>query len=368
MNYCRCTRAEAAGITQDPWHTQPHPQPATLVTIDSDPFVGETPVAAIQSWVTPNALYYARNHFENPSIEPADWSLIIDGEVDNPSALSLSDIRALPPRTIPVTMECAGNNRVDLDPPVTGNQFRGGAVSTAIWTGVALRDVLAAATPTDAAVEALFVGTDSGEPVPGRGRMAYERSLPLDVAMDPDTLLAYEMNDEPLPDDHGHPLRLVVPRWYGMASVKWLTRIALLSRPFEGFFQSERYVIPGRNGASEPLTRMFVKSLISQPRHGEVHSVGRLRVGGLAWSGEAPIAGVELSDDGDTWRLAQLGGLSHRHAWRQWRVDWESSAPGHHTLIARARDEAGNRQPMENAWTPLGYAVNGVQSACVNIR
>ena len=121
MNYCRCTRAEAAGITQDPWHTQPHPQPATLVTIDSDPFVGETPVAAIQSWVTPNALYYARNHFENPSIEPADWSLVVDGEVTNPSALSLSDIRALPPRTIPVTMECAGNNRVDLDPPVTGN-------------------------------------------------------------------------------------------------------------------------------------------------------------------------------------------------------------------------------------------------------
>ena len=196
MNYCRCTRAEAAGITQDPWHTQPHPQPATLVTIDSDPFVGETPVAAIQSWVTPNALYYARNHFENPSIEPADWSLVVDGEVDNPSALSLSDIRALPAaHDLPVTMECAGNNRVDLDPPVTGNQFRGGAVSTAIWTGVALRDVLKTASPTDAAVETLFVGADSGEPVPGR-RMAYERSLPLDVAMDPDTLLAYEMNDE----------------------------------------------------------------------------------------------------------------------------------------------------------------------------
>ena len=113
---------------------------------------------------------------------------------------------------------------------------------------------------------------------------------------------------------------------------------------------------------------MFVKSLISQPRHGEVYSTGSHRVGGLAWSGEAPIAGVELSDDGETWRPAQLGGLSHRHAWRQWRVDWEPSAPGHHTLIARARDEAGNRQPMENAWTPLGYAVNGVQSVCVNIR
>ena len=223
MNHCRCTPAEAAGITQDPWHTQPHPQPATLVTIDSYPFVGETPINAIQSWVTPTALYYARSHFDYPSIDPAEWSLVVDGEVSNPSTLSMSDILSLPAHTVPVTMECAGNNRVDLDPPVMGNQFRGGAVSTAIWTGVALRDVLDAASPTGAAVEALFVGADSGEPVPGRP-MAYERSLPLDVAMDPDTLLAYEMNEEPLPEDHGRPLRLVVPRWYGMASVKWLSQ------------------------------------------------------------------------------------------------------------------------------------------------
>lgn len=369
MNRCRCTPAEAAGITQDPWHTQPHPQPATLVTIDSAPFVGETPVSAIQNWVTPNALYYARNHFDTPSVEPSDWSLVIDGDVEHPTELTLSQLLDLPKRTLPVTMECAGNNRVDLDPPVKGNQFRGGAVSTAIWTGVLLRDVLEPAKPASGATEVLFEGADVGEPEPGRSPVPYQRSLPLGAALDPDTILAYEMNGEPLADDHGRPLRLVVPRWYGMASVKWLTRITLLGRRFEGFFQSERYVMPGANGAFEPLTRMFVKSLISQPRHGEVYSVGEHRVTGLAWSGEAQIAGVELSDDhGETWRPAQLGGLLHRHTWRQWSVEWQPASEGHYTLLARAEDEAGNWQPMETTWNPGGYAINGVQSVCVNVR
>ena len=369
MKHCTCTPAEAAGFTEDPWHTQPHPQPATLVTIDSDPFVGETPLTAIQSWLTPNSLYYARNHFATPSIDISEWSLLIDGQVSRPIELSYSDIRELPSRTLPVTMECAGNSRVDLSPPVQGNKFRGGAVSTAIWTGVPLKTMLEQSALRGVAKEVLFEGADKGEPEPGRPVVPYQRSLPLDVALHPDTLLAYEMNGEPLPDDHGRPLRLVVPGWYGMASVKWVRRITVLDHCFEGFFQTERYFLPGDRGSSTPLTTVFVKSLISRPRHGEVYGLVENQVTGLAWSGHGRISRVNVSDDhGETWRPALLGGLQQSYTWRQWSISWTPGSVGHHTLIARAQDEAGNVQPMKTTWNPLGYAVNGVQSVCVNVE
>ena len=270
MTHCTCTPAEAAGFTEDPWHTQPHPQPATLLTIDSYPFVGETPLTAIQSWLTPNSLYYARNHFATPSIDMSQWTLLIDGQVTLPMELSYSDIRELPSKTLPVTMECAGNSRVELSPPVPGNKFRGGAVNTARWTGVPLKTVLELTDVGGVAKEVLFEGADKGEPEPGRPVTPYQRSLPLDVALHPDTLLSYEMNGEPLPDDHGRPVRLVVPGWYGMASVKWVRRITVLDHSFEGFFQTQRYVLPGDGRSSTPLTTISVKSLIGRPRHGEV--------------------------------------------------------------------------------------------------
>ena len=368
MDRCRCTPAEAAGITQDPWHTQPHPQPATLVTIDSDPFVGETPLSAIQSWLTPNSLYYARNHFVTPDIDVSEWSLDVDGHVDRHVELTYPEIRRFTKRTLPVTMECAGNNRVDLEPAVGGNRFQGGAVSTAVWAGVPLKKVLELAGVKTEAEEVVLEGADSGKPEPGRPAIRYQRSLPLGVALHPDTLLAHEMNGEALPPDHGWPLRLVVPGWYGMASVKWLRRITVLDHAFEGFFQTERYVLPGDGDSPTPLTRMFVKSMISRPRHGEVETTGEHQVTGLAWSGEGKITRVLFSDDqGETWQTALLGGLQHPYAWRQWSASWTPRSPGHHTLLARAEDEAGNVQPTETAWNPLGYAVNGVQSVCVNV-
>lgn len=368
MKRCRCTEAEAAGITKDPWHTQPHPQPATLVTIDSEPFIGETPVEAIQSWITPSRLYYARNHFTTPAIDVSRWTLAVGGRVEHPVELELSELRDMPRKTLVVTMECAGNNRVDLDPPVGGNRFQGGAVSTALWTGVSLSMVLERAGVAASAVEVLFEGADSGRPEPSRPVTQYLRSLPMDAALDPDTILAFEMNGEALPEDHGHPLRLVVPRWYGMASVKWLRRITVIDRPFEGFFQTERYVLETDGGPPEPLTRMLVKSLISSPRHGKVFSLQEHQVMGLAWSGAGAVTRVELSDDfGETWRQAQLGALNQTHAWRQWAASWTPAATGHHTLMARAADDAGNVQPMETKWNPLGYAINGVQSVCVNV-
>ena len=368
MQSCRCTPAEAAGITEDPWHTQPHPQPAALVTIDSEPFVGETPIDAIQSWLTPNALYYARNHYDTPSIDVSSWTLAVDGLTASPLQLIYSEIRAMPRRTIPVTMECAGNNRVDLDPPVSGNRFQGGAVSTAFWAGVSLPDVLDRAGVPDSAVEVVFEGADTGSPVPGAPPSPYGRSLPIDLARDPDMLLAYEMNGEPLPEDHGYPLRLVVPGWYGMASVKWLTRISLVDQPYEGFFQRDRYILDTGNGHTEPLAHMLVKSLFSRPRHGQVFDQSQLEVAGLAWSGVGEIDSVEMSEDfGETWEPAELGTLAQKYTWRQWHIRWTPAAKGHHTLMVRARDALGNVQPMENTWNRLGYAVNAVQSVCVNV-
>jgi DMSO/TMAO reductase YedYZ molybdopterin-dependent catalytic subunit len=305
MSQCRCTAAEAAGITKDPWHTQPHPQPATLVTVETEPFVGETPFEAIQSWITPSSLYYARNHFPIPSIDVSRWTLAVDGQVAKRKELGLSELLDLPRKTMVATMECAGNNRVDLDPPVGGNQFGGGAVSTALWAGVSLSDVLERADVGANAVEVLFEGADSGEPVPGRPVVHYLRSLPMDAALGPDTILAHEMNGERLSEDHGHPLRLVVPRWFGMASVKWLRRITVLDRPFDGYFQTEKYVLKSAGLPPTPLTRMFVKSLISSPRHGEVFPLKEHKVMGLAWSGTGAVDRVELSDDfGETWRPA----------------------------------------------------------------
>ena len=368
MQRCRCTPAEAAGITRDPWHTQPHPQPAALVTIDSEPFVGETPLDAIQSWLTPNALYYARNHYQAPTIDVSGWTLVVDGLAASPLELTYPEILDMPRRTIPVTMECAGNNRVDLDPPVSGNRFQGGAVSTAIWAGVSLPDVLDRAGVSGSAVEVVFEGADSGSPVPGAPPSPYGRSLPVDLARDPDVLLAYEMNGEPLPGDHGYPLRLVVPGWYGMASVKWLTRISLVARPYEGFFQKDRYILDTGNGRPEPLAHMLVKSLFSRPRHGQVFERSPLQVAGLAWSGLGEIDSVEISQDfGDTWEPAELGGLAQRYTWRQWNARWTPPGNGHHTLMVRARDALGNVQPMENRWNRLGYAVNAVQSVCINV-
>jgi DMSO/TMAO reductase YedYZ molybdopterin-dependent catalytic subunit len=191
----------------------------------------------------------------------------------------------------------------------------------------------------------------------------------MEAALHPDTVLAYMMNSEELPNDHGYPIRLVVPGWYGMASVKWLNKITVLDHSFVGFFQTDRYIMENEDGGMRPLRDMVVKSLISSPRHGQFFDVRPHQITGLAWSGEGAVTKVEISDDfGKSWRPAQLGGLNHQYAWQQWAVTWQPQSPGHHTLMARARDASGSIQPMEPNWNELGYAINGVQSVCVNVE
>ena len=367
MLRCACSRAEHPRMEGDPRGARPHS--SDLITIDSYPFVGETPPMALRSWLTPNKHFYVRNHFAVPPVDPATWSLSVEGEVVEPLRLTLSEILALPKRAIPATLECAGNNRTDLDPLPAGNRFQSGAISTAIWAGVPLRLVLERASVKTTAKEVLFEGADWGEPEPDVPTTSYRRSLPVEAALDPDVLLAYKMNGEPLSEEHGCPLRVVVPGWYGMASVKWLRRIRVLDHEFHGFFQTDRYVIKTDGCEAKPLSRMWVKSIITWPEGGEALSVHEHTVTGFGWSGSGRIVGVEFSaDSGKAWRPAQLDDPDNPYAWRPWSFRWTPPAAGHYTLVSRARDEAGNAQPMKSVWNELGYAINGVRPVCVTVR
>jgi DMSO/TMAO reductase YedYZ molybdopterin-dependent catalytic subunit len=270
------------------------------------------------------------------------------------------EVRTLPTRTLMVTLECAGNGRKFLEPPTPGEQWGLGAVGTAEWTGAALHSVLDHAwLPT--AVEVLFRGADEGTPKDLGRRIAYERSLPIDIASGDDILVAYAMNGEPIPPEHGGPLRLVVPGWYGMASVKWLAEIRMVDRPFEGFFQKARYVIDGR-----PLRGIEPRALIVSPGDGADGS-GSLEVRGYAWSGRAPVERIDLSDKGVFLASKTVPANAPPFAWHEFlfRV---SLAPGEHVLVARATDSAGNTQPPAPPWNSLGYANNAVRPIRILVR
>ncbi len=367
---CNCTCITAGlSATTAVAQIRPDDKPPALVTIEREPMIGETPQRVFNRWLTPNPLFYVRNHFSTPNIHCSDWKLHIDGLVSRNSELTLDQLKNLPRVTMPVTMECAGNNRSDLDPPTPGNQFQNGAVSTAYWAGVPLKDVLQTAGIKDGVKEALFEGHDSGVPAPGEPATPYLRSLPIDVAMHPDTLLAYEMNGAALPEEHGHPLRLIVPGWYGMASVKWLKRITLLDINYEGFFQTDRYIIEDESGRAVPLTSIGIKSVIGTPATGDVVRMGEVCVNGTAWSGGQRISAVDVScDGGETWTRADIVGPSERYAWQHWRYSWSPPAPGDYTLMSRAIDARGNVQPMKTRWNRLGYMVNGVRPVAVTVR
>jgi DMSO/TMAO reductase YedYZ molybdopterin-dependent catalytic subunit len=343
-----------------------------LVVVTSDPYNAETRLDTQLGVLTPNPAFYVRDHFSMPRIDPAAWRLTLDGEVARPLALTYDALRALPSRSLLVTLECAGNGRRALDPPAEGEPFGYGVASTAEWTGVPLRAVLEAASLRQNAREVLFTGADSG-PVPeaGGATMAFARSLPVERALHPDTLLAYAMNGEELPAAHGFPLRVLVPGWYGVAAVKWLVRITALASPFAGFYQRDRYVVvhPERGDTTAtPLTTIPPRSLLGAPTDGARLPRGEQRLRGLAWSGGAPVERVEVSmDDGRTWRAAEWTSEPARYAWRTWDYRWEATSPGPATLRSRAFDAAGHTQPASAEWNRLGYANNAIQVVRVTV-
>jgi sulfane dehydrogenase subunit SoxC len=333
------------------------------------------PLEALRYPVTPVGLHYLLIHYDIPAVDPGAWRLEIGGAVERPASLSLAELRTLPSVTRRVTLECAGNGRALLAPRPVSQPWLTEAVGTGEWTGVPLRVVLEAAGVRAVAVEVLFTGLDRG--FEGGVEQAYERSLPVAEALGEDALLAYELNGAPLPPQHGFPLRLVIAGWYGMAHVKWLGAISVLTEPFAGYQQAVGYRLYDADGtAGEPVTRMLPRSLTLHPgvpdfmTRERVLDVGPCLLEGRAWSGWGAIERVEVSvDGGATWAGAQLEEeVADERAWRGWSFAWEATTPGAHVICSRATDAAGNTQPLEPPWNLKGYANNAAERIPVTVR
>jgi sulfane dehydrogenase subunit SoxC len=322
------------------------------------------PLEALRESITPAGLHYLLIHYDIPAVDEAGFRLEVTGAVERPMTLGLDAIRERDRVAEPITFECAGNGRALLEPRPLSQPWLTEAVGTAEWAGVALAPLLEEAGADPAAVEVLFTALDNG--VEGGVRQTYERALP--VAEAEHALLAYEMNGEPLPPQHGFPLRLVVPGWYGMQNVKWLTRITVLKEPYTGFQNAVAYRMYGADGEpGEPVTRMLPRSLTVPPGVPDFMTrtrhvpAGSVELRGKAWSGYGGIERVDVSTDGGaTFAAAALDPPQGAHAWRGWRFDWDAT-PGEHVVSSRATDSAGNTQPLDPPWNLKGYANNAVE-------
>ncbi|HET7326500.1 MAG TPA: sulfite oxidase [Nocardioidaceae bacterium] len=329
------------------------------------------PLEALRYDLTPTGLHYLLVHFDIPYTDPATWQLRIGGNVERPQTLSLDDVLALPSRTEAVTLECAGNGRAQMSPRAFSQPWLNEAIGTAEWTGTSLDHVLRAAGVRDDTVEVVFTGADHG--VQGDVEHDYARSLPLRETAREEVLVAWAMNGRPLEPQHGAPLRLLVPGWYGMTSVKWLTQIDAVTTPFDGFQQTGTYRFrTDEDDPGEPVSRMRVRALMVPPgfpdfpHRRRVLPAGTTTVRGRAWSGTAPVVSVEVAVDGE-WQQAEVAPAPSRYAWAEWRWSWEAT-PGEHVLACRATDADGHTQPDQAAWNVEGMANNRVQQVPVTVR
>lgn len=333
---------------------------AALDVVRAEPLCAETPVRLLTAPITPAPSVYVRSNFALAALDSAHV-IDIGGAVRAPFTVSLPDLAALPQRHVTVTMECAGNGRLGMDPLPTGEPWRYGAVSTTTWSGVSLRTLLERAGLASDVVEILGTGADAGPRDDAEGEIRFARALPIADAMHPDTIIATHMAGEPLSFDHGAPARLIVPGWYGMASVKWLARLEAITTPFAGYFQQQRYVYEV-DGAVEPVRRARVKSMITSPIDGG--SCGRaVLVQGWAWSGAGAIARVELAvNDAPIWIEAALGTPVSAYAWTPFEAELVLPDASAATIRSRATDTAGNTQPERIQWNRLGYGNNGIRA------
>jgi DMSO/TMAO reductase YedYZ molybdopterin-dependent catalytic subunit len=332
------------------------------------------PLEALRYDVTPPGLHYVLTHYDIPVVDPGTWRLEIAGAVERPLSLGLDDLRTRPTVTARVLLECAGNGRARLVPRPVSQPWLLEAVGTAEWTGTPLAPVLAEAGISPGAVDVAFTGADHG--VERGVEQDYARGLPLEEALRPDALLVWAMNGAPLPPQHGAPLRLLVPGWYGMAQVKWLTRIDVLAEPFTGYQNETAYRLKvDADDPGEPVTRIRPRALLTPPgfpdfmtRERFVHA-GPVPLSGRAWSGRAPVTRVEVSTDGgQSWADAELAPADRGHpfAWRSWTYEW-TARPGRCELLARATDGSGESQPVEQQWNRQGMANNFVQRVPVTV-
>lgn len=339
---------------------------AALTVVSPEPFNAEAPAGALAPDITPTDLHYVRCNFALPA---HDGVLSVGGQVSNPMSLTLDDLRAMPAVERTVTLECAGNGRLAQTPLPAGEPWGKNAVSTARWTGARLYDVLARARADPAGRNVVFEGADHG-PYGDYKDIGFGRALALAHAADPaaDILLAYEMNGSPLRLEHGAPFRLIVPHWYGMASVKWLKRIEVSTEPYEGEFQTSHYMYEWSDQRREPVTSIRVRARITDPAPRSRMPAGRYTVRGKAWTGTGPITSVEVSvAGGNDWQRAKLDPPASPYAWQDWSFDWHASSIGRHTLRARATDAAGNVQPDAPPWNRLGYGNNAIEVIYVDI-
>ncbi|MCH8350014.1 MAG: sulfite oxidase [Chloroflexi bacterium] len=332
------------------------------------------PLEALRYSLTPTGMHFLLIHFDIPEVDAGKWQLKIGGLVANPVNLTLEDIKQRPSQTLAVTMECAGNGRALMNPRPLSQPWLLEAVGTAEWTGTPLRGILEEAGIAPNAVEILFTGLDQG--VQGNEVQYYQRSLSIDEATRDEMLLAYEMNGEALQPQHGYPLRLIVPGWYGMTSVKWLDRIEAIAKPFDGYQMSATYRFSQtKNDPGEPVTLIRVRALMSPPgipdfmTRTRLVEPGPVSITGRAWAGRQQVAGVEVSTDGgSTWDQASLDvrgdepvdGPVSPFAWRPWSFQWDAR-PGRYILLVRATDSQGNVQPVSQPWNFQGMGNNIAQ-------
>jgi DMSO/TMAO reductase YedYZ molybdopterin-dependent catalytic subunit len=332
----------------------------------------EMPLDGFNQWITPADRFFVRCHTYIPEpVNLPDWRLKLDGVVNQSLTLSMDDLKKLPRVELVGVLECAGNGRSFYQPRMAGAQWAFGSVGNGRWAGVRFRDVLQKAGLKDSAQHILLDGAD----VPIGKMPDFQRTIPVKKALDPDTLLAYEMNGQPLPIEHGFPLRVIVPGWAGDSWVKWLQHVEVLDHEFEGFWMKTAYrhpnhpVAPGAAVDPKdmvPVADLNVKSVIATPAPGWVKP-GRVRITGAAWSNTSPVASVDVSvDGGNTWKAAKLGKDKSRYAWRLFELDWKA-LEGRHTLIARATNAAGQKQPLEQEWNPSGYLWSVAQRVDVEV-
>ena len=345
------------------------------IVLSEEPLVLETPVEELDGFITPTQSFYVRSHFPVPKIDKNKWRLRVEGEVEKPFEINFDDLSKLEAKKIAVMLECAGNNRSFLEPKVKGVQWGLGGVGNAEWTGVPLSILLDRSGVKPNAREIILEGVDRGkleDPKSPRGEINFARSIPLEKARD--VLLAYKMNGEELPVENGFPVRAIVPGWYAVASIKWLQRIIVTDRPFNGYYQTLDYSFWKRRGDNAELvalSEMQTKAAIIKPAEGEtVPANSNVRVQGKAWTGDGEITKVELSTDGgSTWNEAKLIGESKPNAWRLWEFDWKTPATATKTtLIARATDSKGRTQPTDRDPDRGTYMINHLLRIAVEVR
>jgi len=343
--------------------------PPRYIEMSTNPVCSSLPLRSLNA---PSGDHFIRNHFDPPVVTTSSWTVIVSGEVYNPIYLSYEKLLKLPPSQVLNVMECAGNSRLSMQPPTVGVQWDHGAVGQAQWTGVLVKNIIDLVSPRQTVSDILFEGGDCGKVLHCDKPVPFGISIPISALIDNDAILAYRMNGSEIPLDHGYPVRLVMPSWYGMASVKWLKRMIFLNRPAETFHELDYRIYPASDDINTPIpkrvTSLKTKALISEPSQGDVLYRGIHKITGIAWSGEASITRVDISTDGNkTWLPAELEDPTGSYSLQRWNYDWCAATIGNFLISCRATDDCGYTQPVLPNWNFRGYEVNSIHSISIQV-